>query len=185
MRNINVEKFDPKKYAEYLDDKESRMLAARKLEGSAWHRKRRRSKVLAEINRLACERLGVTRGFLGQHLLQMSKSRTRATQRVSNGEIPRFERWLFACDLAGIPRADAVVLWARESIPDHFSEYKKYVGSTLKRRKLKEMCWKKNPTEKQKADALAAYKLIKDTAGLEYGARPLPELPEDIKNLTR
>lgn len=185
MKRPNIQKFDPKKYAEFLDEREMRMLAKRKTEGSDWYKKRRRSAVLREIYNMACRHLGISRTELGQRILQLSNSRTRAIQRVSHGEIPRFEKWLFACDLAGIPRADAVVLYARESIPDHFSEYKKYVGSTLKRRKLGDMNWQKNPSAKKLEEAREVYAFLKEDVGLQYGCKPMPELAKDLKNLKR
>lgn len=184
MKKLNLDTFDPKRYAEYLDEQEMKALAARKLNQTFWQ-KRRRSLVLQEIYKMACRKQKVSRQYLGQTLLALSNSRTRAIQRVSNGEVPRFEKWMFACKLAGISRADAVVLWARESIPDHFSEYKKYVGVTLKhRRKMKDMDWQANPSEEDLQAARAALDFLK-AQELQYGAKPLPDLPENIHHLGR
>lgn len=184
MKKLNIETFDPKRYAEYLDEQEMKAIAARKMEQTFWQ-KRRRSLVFREICKMACKKQKVSRRYLGQTMLALSNSRTRAIQRVSNGEIPRFEKWMFACKLAGISRADAVVLWARESIPDHFSEFKKYVGVTLKhRRKMKDMDWQANPSAEDLETARDALDFLR-AEGLEYGAKPLPDLPGQIPNLGR
>lgn len=184
MRKLDVKNFDARRYKKYLDRREMDAIAGRKLEQTYWQ-KRRRSKVLYAIYRMACKKQKCSMRHLGERILQLSNSRTRAIQRATAGEIPRFEKWLFACTLAGIPTAEAVVLWARESIPDHFSEYKHHVGVTLKRRKLKEMDWQADPTEEDLDSAREAYSFLKDEIGLEYGATSLPDEPKDLFHLGR
>jgi hypothetical protein len=102
--------------------------------------------------------------------MQGPNAKRIAANLFNDGAKIPFDKFIVACRLAKIPRMMGVVLWAKASIPDEYSNLRQNIGLTYKG--LKPQSWPGTTPENKE--------MLK--RAVTMGAKMIPDDPKDIRS---